>query len=95
MKLLRHFNQSFPYENHCGCYKKLTSRLQPAGFFLMGEWCIVCIPPTSYNWGDGVFKIMNNGGGFHYQNCRGEGGGIIHSKLILVPQMILNKTFSF
>ena len=34
------------------------------------------------------------GGGFQYQNCRGE-GGIIHSKLILVPQMILNKTFSF
>ena len=74
MKLLRHFNQSFPYENHCGCYKKLTSRLQPAGFFLMGERRIVCIPPPSYNWGNGVFKIMNNGGRISISKLPGGGG---------------------
>ena len=58
MKPLRHFNQSFPYENHCGCYKKLTSRLQPAGFSLLGEWGIVCIPPPQLQLGG--WGLQNN-----------------------------------
>ena len=47
--VVKYIQQSFPYENHCKCYKKLTSRLWHVlftGFPLMGG--TGGIPPTTW-----------------------------------------------
>ena len=56
--------------------------------------------PPIYKWGGGyeVFKILNSGGMKNFninwwvRYNGGGGGGVVHSKAILVPQRTLNKT---